>query len=330
MNDILVVAQLDHGKIAKVSLELLGVATELNKKLNVSVCAVLMGYDICHKADELIAYGADKVFVYDGEQFAFYNTECFAEAVTNTIKREEPQIVLFGATSIGRDLAPRVSARLKTGLTADCTKLEIGDDGKLWMTRPAFGGNLFATIICPDHLPQMSTVRPGVMLMNQPDYTKKGVIVKEDSFAIRPTFNIELLEQKDLEKDEQSIEDVKILFSIGRGADNKDTINSAKEAALLTGGAVSASRAVVDKGSLPHSRQVGQTGKTVRPVIYLALGISGAVQHLAGMDGSDFVIAVNTDKDAPIFSLAHLGIVGDANKIMPLLEQKIRDFKQDK
>lgn len=330
MNDVMVIAQIDEGKIAKVSLELLGVASELNQKLNTTVSAVLIGSECESLANELIAFGADKVFVFEGEQFRYYNTECFAAAAYSVIKREQPQIVLIGATSIGRDIAPRLSARLQTGLTADCTKLEIGKDGKLWMTRPAFGGNLFATIVCPDHMPQMSTVRPGVMLKNEPDYNKKGEIVKEDSSKIMPSFDIELIEQKEVVKDEQNIEDVKILFSIGRGADCQETIKSAKNAAALSGGAVSASRAVVDSGSVPYSGQVGQTGKTVRPVIYLALGISGAIQHIAGMDSSDYIIAINTDKNAPIFSLSHLGIVGDANKIMPLLEQKIISYKQAK
>jgi len=187
MNDVMVIAQIDEGKIAKVSLELLGVASELNQKLNTTVSAVLIGSECESLANELIAFGADKVFVFEGEQFRYYNTECFAAAAYSVIKREQPQIVLIGATSIGRDIAPRLSARLQTGLTADCTKLEIGKDGKLWMTRPAFGGNLFATIVCPDHMPQMSTVRPGVMLKNEPDYNKKGEIVKEDSSKIMPS-----------------------------------------------------------------------------------------------------------------------------------------------
>jgi electron transfer flavoprotein alpha subunit len=326
MNEIMIIAEQRMGKIAKVSFELLGIAKELSKKLSCSVSATLIGHNIINQAGLLVEYGADRVYCFDSDIFEYYNTDCYFQAAEKVIKREQPQIVLFGASSIGRDLAPRLSARLSTGLTADCTKLEIGEDGKLWMTRPAFGGNLFATILCPDHFPQMSTVRPGVMVALPREEGREGEIISESSQDIVPKFAMKVVRQEREEKNEQNIEEAKILFSIGRGGAKSETISSAKRAAAVAKGAVSSSRAVVDSGIMPQSVQVGQTGKTVRPIIYLALGISGAVQHLAGMDQSDYIIAVNSDQNAPIFSLAHLSIVGDANKIMPILEQKIKEY----
>ena len=289
------------GEIQSVALELLGVARELAEKTNEKVNAILLGHNVCDKAKELIAYGADEVHVVDDEKLQKFTTEAYAQAVCQMAKQYEPSVVLFGATSIGRDLAPRLSARLKTGLTADCTKLEMDENGNLFMTRPAFGGNLFATIICPDHRPQMSTVRPGVMKKLDRDDSRKGEIVKE-------TQNVD------------KIEDAKILVSCGRGI--KD-VKPAFELASKLKGTVSSSRVLVDSGVMEHARQVGQTGKTVRPQAYIALGISGAIQHLAGMEEAEFIIAVNTDKSAPIFKVANLGIVSDASAVIKHLNKML-------
>ena len=297
------------GDIQNVSLELIGVARELAETTKEKVCAMLVGHNITAKASDLIAHGADEVYVVDDACLAHFVTEQYAQAVTHLSRKYEPSVILFGATSIGRDLAPRLSARLKTGLTADCTKLEINEEGQLFMTRPAFGGNLFATIICPDHRPQMSTVRPGVMKKLERDDSRKGEVVVEKVEFDATKFVVSVVEEVKSEQKAGKIEDAKILVSCGRGV--KD-ITPAYELADKIHGAVSASRALVDAGVIEHSNQVGQTGKTVRPEAYLAFGISGAIQHLAGMEESEYIVAVNADKNAPIFKVANLGIVSDA------------------
>ena len=297
------------GEIQNVSLELIGVARELAETTKEKVCAMLLGHNITDKAADLIAHGADEVCVVDDAHLAHFVTEQYAQAVTHISRKYEPSVILFGATSIGRDLAPKLSARLKTGLTADCTKLEINEEGQLFMTRPAFGGNLFATIICPDHRPQMSTVRPGVMKKLDRDDSRKGEVVVEAIEWDASKFAVSVVEEVKSEQKAGKIEDAKILVSCGRGV--KD-IAPAYELAGKLKGAVSASRALVDAGVIEHSSQVGQTGKTVRPEAYLAFGISGAIQHLAGMEESEYIVAVNTDKNAPIFKVANLGIVADA------------------
>ncbi|MBO5328494.1 MAG: electron transfer flavoprotein subunit alpha/FixB family protein [Clostridia bacterium] len=309
------------GEIQSVALELLGVAKELATKTGEKVGAILLGHKIKDKAQDLIAYGADEVHVVDDKELACFLTEPYAQATAQLAKQYQPSVILFGATSIGRDLAPRLSARLKTGLTADCTKLENDENGNLFMTRPAFGGNLFATIICPDHRPQMSTVRPGVMKKCEPDYNRKGEVVEEKIEWDKSKFGVTVIEE--IKNDDScdidgKIEDAKILVSCGRGV--KD-VAPAKELACKVKGAVAASRALVDVGVMDHSRQVGQTGKTVRPQAYLAFGISGAIQHLAGMEESEFIVAVNTDKSAPIFKVANLGIVADAAAVIKNLNK---------
>ena len=245
-------------------------------------------------------------------------TEPYAQAVTQIAREHEPSVILFGATSIGRDLAPRLSARLKTGLTADCTKLEMDEEGNLFMTRPAFGGNLFATIICPDHRPQMSTVRPGVMKKLDRDDSRKGEVVEEKISWDESKFSVTVLEEVAECQTCGQIENAKLLVSCGRGV--KD-VAPARELALKLGGSVASSRALVDAGVMDHGCQVGQTGKTVRPQAYLAFGISGAIQHLAGMEESEFIVAVNTDKNAPIFKVANLGIVADAAAVLKNLNK---------
>ena len=306
------------GELQNVALELLGVARELAEKTNDKVCAMLLGHNVTDKAKDLIAHGADEVHVVDDKNLAQYVTEPYAQAVTYLSKKNEPSVILFGATSIGRDLAPRLSARLKTGLTADCTKLEVNEEGQLFMTRPAFGGNLFATIICPDHRPQMSTVRPGVMKKLERDGSRKGEIIEETIAWDESKFVVTVLEEVKECQTCGQIENAKLLVACGRGV--KD-ISPARELALNLGGSVAASRALVDAGVMDHGCQVGQTGKTVRPEAYLAFGISGAIQHLAGMEESEFIVAVNTDKNAPIFKVANLGIVADANAVMKQLNK---------
>lgn len=306
------------GQLQGVALELLGVARELAEKTGEKVNAILLGHNVTDKAGELIAHGADGVYVVDHENLEKFVTEPYAQAVTQIAKKYEPSVILFGATSIGRDLAPRLSARLKTGLTADCTKLEMDEEGNLFMTRPAFGGNLFATIICPDHRPQMSTVRPGVMKKLEADATRTGEVVVEKIEWDTSKFAVTVLEEVKSQKAEANIEEAKILVSCGRGVKNLD---SARELAGKLGGTLSASRALVDAGLVEHARQVGQTGKTVRPEAYLAFGISGAIQHLAGMEESEFIVAVNNDKNAPIFKVANLGIVADAEAVFKNLNK---------
>ena len=306
------------GELQSVALELLGVAHELAAKTGEKVGAILLGHNIKDKAQDLIAYGADEVHVVDDERLASFVTEPYTQAVTQIAKEYDPSVILFGATSIGRDLAPRLSARLKTGLTADCTKLEMDEEGNLFMTRPAFGGNLFATIICPDHRPQMSTVRPGVMIKLDRDDSRTGVVVDEKIAWDESKFAVTVIEEVIECQSCAKIETAKLLVSCGRGV--KD-VAPARELATKLGGSVASSRALVDIGVMDHACQVGQTGKTVRPEAYLAFGISGAIQHLAGMEDSEFIVAVNTDKNAPIFKVANLGIVSDAAAVLKNLNK---------
>jgi len=319
--NIFVFCEQRDGVLQNVALELLGVARELAEKTGEKVNAVLLGHGVQGRAAELIAHGADTVYVVDHENLERFVTEPYAQAMTHIARKYEPNVILFGATSIGRDLAPRLSARLKTGLTADCTKLEMDEEGNLFMTRPAFGGNLFATIICPDHRPQMSTVRPGVMKKLEADPARVGDVVLESVEWDASKFAVTVLEEVKAEKGEANIEDAKILVSCGRGVKNLDSAHEL--ASKIKGSAVSSSRTLVDAGLMDHERQVGQTGKTVRPEVYLAFGISGAIQHLAGMEESEFIVAVNTDKNAPIFKVANLGIVADAEAVFKNLNKML-------
>ena len=260
----------------------------------------------------------------DAPELATYVTEPYAQAIYQIIRDNKPSIVLIGATTIGRDLGPRLSARVETGLTADCTGLEISEDRDLLMTRPAFGGNLMATIICKEHRPQMSTVRPGVMRMGQRDENRKGTIEDVKINFDKSKFRVRVLETVKQTKNLVDITEAHVLISGGRGVGNAEGFDMLRAMANTIGAEVSASRAMVDAGVLGHERQVGQTGKTVRPDLYFAMGISGAIQHLAGMEESEYIIAINKDKFAPIFNVADLGIVGDVRKIVPLLTEKLK------
>lgn len=335
---VFVFAQQVDGVINNVALELTSEATKLAAALKTDVTAVLLGHNVKGLADELAKYGADKVLVVDDPALETYTTEPYAHAMDEIIKNYKPDIVLYGATAIGRDLAPRVSARVATGLTADCTVLEIdefknalgnvnkGYEGKLFLnaTRPAFGGNLMATIVCPDNKPQMATVRPGVMQKIEPKDAKANVEEVKVDFT-KNNKCVEVLEVVKAVKDKVDISEAKILVSGGRGVGSAENFKLLEDLAEAIGGEVSASRACVDAGWVAKDIQVGQTGKTVRPNVYFAIGISGAIQHAAGMEESDLIIAINKDESAPIFSFADYGVVGDLNKIVPLLTEAIKN-----
>ena len=329
--DVYVFAEQRDGVIQNVALELLGKARELADANNEKVVAILLGKNIKDQAQSLIAAGADKVLVVDHDLLATYLTEPYTQAITQIIKEQKPSILLIGATTIGRDLGPRVSARNVTGLTADATKLEISDDEahEFRMTRPAFGGNLMATILCKEHRPQMSTVRPGVMQKMTPDPTRKGEVVDYAvQFDEQKISRVKIVKTVKEEKVITDISQAKILVSGGRGVGTKDGFSKLEALAKELKGEVSSSRAMVDAGGMDQSRPVGQTGKTVHPNLYLACGISGAIQHLAGMEESDLIIAINKDKFAPIFSVADLGIVGDLHKIVPMLTERLKSLQK--
>ena len=333
---VYVFAQQVDGVLGGIAFELLGKAKDLASDLGTDVTAVLIGSDVKGLADQLAEYGADKVIVVDDPELKEYRTEPYTHALASVINEYKPEIVLVGATAIGRDLGPRVSARVATGLTADCTVLEIGDfplnpipgkeqkHNQLLMTRPAFGGNTIATIACPDHRPQMATVRPGVMQKITPVKGAKAEVIEFNPGFTPDNKYVEILEIVKSVSETVDIMDAKILVSGGRGVGSAENFKLLEDLAEAIGGEVSCSRAVVDNGWKPKDLQVGQTGKTVRPQVYFAIGISGAIQHVAGMEESDLIIAINKDETAPIFDVADYGIVGDLNKILPKLTEDIK------
>ena len=323
---VFIYAQQVDNELSSIAFELIGKAKELAKDLGTDVTAVLLGSNVKGLTDELGEYGADKVIVVDNPELETYRTEPYAQALAAVINEYKPEIMLVGATAIGRDLGPTVSARVATGLTADCTKLEIGDfpinavpgkedeqkHNQLLMTRPAFGGNTIATIACPDNRPQMATV-----IEFNPTLEKNNRYV-DILNVVKAVGNVE------------NIMDAKVLVSGGRGVGSKENFKMLQDLADVFGGMVSCSRAAVENGWLAQDYQVGQTGKTVRPQIYFAIGISGAIQHVAGMEESDLIIAINKDEDAPIFSVADYGIVGDLNKIVPALTEALKAEMKNK
>ncbi|MBP3205994.1 MAG: electron transfer flavoprotein subunit alpha/FixB family protein [Lachnospiraceae bacterium] len=341
---VYVFAQQVDNQLSSISFELLGKAKELAADLKEQVTAVLIGYKVKDLADQLAEYGADRVIVVDDPELETYRTEPYAHALASVINKYKPDIMLVGATAIGRDLGPTVSARVATGLTADCTKLDIGDfplvaipgkeaeqkHNQLLMTRPAFGGNTIATIACPDNRPQMATVRPGVMQKIEPIKGAKAVVEEYNPGFTPNNKYVTIKEVVKAVSDVADIMDAKILVSGGRGVGSAENFKILEDLAEALGGQVSCSRAVVDSGWKPKDLQVGQTGKTVRPQLYFAIGISGAIQHVAGMEESDLIIAINKDEDAPIFDVADYGIVGDLNKIVPQLTEKIKAMKAAK
>ena len=333
---VYVFAQQVDNELSGIAFELLGKAKDLAKDLDTDVTAVLIGSEVKNLADELAAYGADKVIVVDDPELKEYRTEPYTHALASVINEYKPEIMLVGATAIGRDLGPRVSARVATGLTADCTVLEIGDfplvaipgkeqkHNQLLMTRPAFGGNTIATIACPDNRPQMATVRPGVMqAIDKIEGAKAEVIEFNPGFTPDNKY-VEIMEVVKSVTDVVDIMDANILVSGGRGVGSPENFKILEDLAEVLGGEVSCSRAVVDAGWKPRDIQVGQTGKTVRPNVYFAIGISGAIQHVAGMEEADIIVAINKDDTAPIFDVADYGIVGDLNKIVPMLTEQLK------
>ncbi len=376
--DVYVFCEQRDGNIQNIAFELVGKARELADALGQDVVAVLPGYGVADKAQSLIAHGADKVIVADKPILAEYSTKPYTDVIAKVIADYSPECFLFGATSIGRDLAPSVSATVHTGLTADCTGLAISDVVKnvntladkeladkkiaelgqdvsvednskvmtdkagneiqivsvnytyhkqLRMTRPAFGGNIIATIACLQHRPQMATVRPGVMQALPSDPARTGEVTMLD---LEPTNNLEVLETVKAAKASKDIIEAKILVSAGRGIGSPEKLVNVQAVADALEGDVSGSRAVVDAGWLPKDKQVGQTGKTVRPELYVACGISGAIQHVAGMEGADYIIAINKEESAPIFDVADLGVIGDVNAILPKLAEAIEKYKANK
>ena len=333
---VYVFAQQVDNELSGIAFELLGKAKDLAKDLDTDVTAVLIGSEVKNLADELAAYGADKVIVVDDPELKEYRTEPYTHALASVINEYKPEIMLVGATAIGRDLGPRVSARVATGLTADCTVLEIGDfplvaipgreqkHNQLLMTRPAFGGNTIATIACPDNRPQMATVRPGVMqAIDKIEGAKAEVIEFNPGFTPDNKY-VEIMEVVKSVTDVVDIMDANILVSGGRGVGSPENFKILEDLAEVLGGEVSCSRAVVDAGWKPRDIQGGQTGKTVRPNVYFAIGISGAIQHVAGMEEADIIVAINKDDTAPIFDVADYGIVGDLNKIVPMLTEQLK------
>lgn len=323
--DVFVFVEQRDNKLEKVGIELLGKARELAEDLGQNVVAILAGEKVKDHANTLIAHGADKVIVIEDEMLKEYVTEPYAKTIAAIIEKYEPEIVLFGASSIGRDLAPRLAARIHTGLTADCTKLEIDEESKLLlMTRPAFGGNLMATIVCENFRPQMATVRPGVIQALDQDESRTGEVVEEKIDFTDEDMNVKIVSIDKHESKKKDITEAAILVSGGRGIGGPEGFGPLQELAETLEAEISSSRAAVDAGWITKDHQVGQTGKTVRPELYFAMGISGAIQHLAGMEDSDLIIAVNKDSEAPIFEVADLGVVGDINAIVPKLTEAIK------
>ena len=320
-----------EGKPAEVSWELLGVGADLARARSVELCSMVVGDNVEHLAKEAFAYGASKVYLVDDPVFHYYRTESYYKALVYLIEKYKPEIVLIGATGLGRDLAGAVATKLQTGLTADCTGLSIDDKGFLLQTRPAFGGNIMATILTEYTRPQMSTVRPHVMPMPAKDTSRTGTIirekvpVKEEEIAAKV---LEIIADKNLDSVDVAAAD--IIVSGGRGMCNAENYKILQELANELGGVVACSRAAVEAGWMPLERQVGQTGKTVRPKIYFAVGISGAIQHLVGMQDSDTIIAINRDKQAPIFEVATYGIVGDLFQVIPAITAYVKERRAQK
>ncbi len=319
-----------EGEPAKVSWELLGVGAELAAKLGVELCALVIGENVEHLCKEAFAHGAAKTYLVDAPVYFHYRTEAYVEACCFLIDKYKPEVILMGATGMGRDLAGAIATRVGTGLTADCTGLSIDDKRNLMQTRPAFGGNIMATIMCDKFRPQMSTVRPNVMAMPERKDNLGGIIIREEFTVPEESILTKVIEiiRDSHSKNAVDITGAEFIISGGRGMMGPENFAMLQELADELGGVVGASRSAVDAGWMPGDRQVGQTGKTVRPKIYIACGISGAIQHLVGMQDSDIVIAINRDKNAPIFEVATYGIVGDLFQVIPAITAKIRELKQ--
>lgn len=322
-----VFAEQRDGSLQKVSLELLGKGKMLAENLGVELTAVLLGYDMDEAARELVHHGADKVLYVEHILLKHFTTDGYAKVICNVIEQYKPEAFLIGATFIGRDLAPRIAARLGTGLTADCTELDIDMENRnLLMTRPAFGGNLMATIVCTNYRPQMSTVRPGVFEKLQRNEEYKGEVQKLSAELSEEDIRTKVLEVVKACKECKDIGEARIIVAGGRGLGSKEGFGMLTVLAEELGGVIAGSRAAVENCWIDKAYQVGQTGKTVRPALYIACGISGAIQHLAGMQDSDYIIAINKDEAAPIMKTADLALVGDYKKIIPELTDKIKEM----
>ena len=332
--EVWVYAETQDGALQNVSLELTGKARQLADKLGVAVGVVLPGNNVAQAAEKLIAQGADNVYLVENQALADYRTDPYAHVFVELVKKYRPQIVLFGATPTGRDLAPRVASATQSGLTADCTDLEISDvtekngtvhPNLLLQVRPAFGGNIVATIVNYEQWPQMATVREGVMPLAKADPKRKGNVIKESiPLTDQTLFAVEVI-KREVEKRKLNLGGAKIIVAGGAGVGSKENFDSLFTLAEALGGEVGASRAAVDNGFIGHEHQVGQTGTTVRPALYIACGISGAIQHRSGMQDSAKIVAINTDREAPIFAIAHYGIVGDVKQVVPMLLQAFKE-----
>ncbi len=323
---IWVFCEFTRGELVSVSTELLGIGRTLADNRGVKLCAVLLGHMTGDAADKLIGHGADIVYRVDNAGLELFTDDTYEKILSDLIKEHKPEVILAGATAIGRSFIPGVATSVDAGLTADCTKLEIReDDGALLQTRPAFGGNIMATIVCPLNRPQMATVRPKVMKELHFDAERQGQIIDIMPSARQLTSRIKVLESVMETQSNVNIQESDILVSGGRGLDSEKGFELIKGLAEALGGNVSASRAVVDAGWIPYPHQVGQTGKTVAPKLYVACGISGAIQHVAGMQSSETIVAINRDAEAPIFNVADFGIVGDLNEVIPKLIAKIEE-----
>ena len=326
--NVWVYIEVSCGKPRNVSLELLGEGRKLADKTGEKLAAVLIGENVGHIQGDLIAAGADIVYLVEAAELAHYNNDGYSAVLTDLITTYKPSVILMGATNDGRDLGARVACRVGTGLTADCTGLDIDEEtGLVAWTRPAFGGNIMATILCPDHRPQMGTVRPSVFKRPPTDNSRTGETITVASVAKAEDIRTKLIETMAICSVACNLEEAEIIVSGGRGMGKPENFALLEELAAALGGSVGASRAAVDAGWLPHMHQVGQTGKTVGPRVYIACGISGAIQHVAGMSSSDIVIAINKDADAPIFKVADFGLVGDVLEVVPMLTQEIRKVK---
>jgi electron transfer flavoprotein alpha subunit len=332
--EVWVFAEQEDGELHDIALELCGKARELADRVGVKMAAVLGGHNVRALSAKLIAHGADKVYVVEHQRLEHYQTQPYARVICTLIEKHKPQIVIYGASALGRDLAPRVASAIKAGLTADCTDLDIADvedpasgvthKNLLLQIRPAFGGNIIATIINPQRWPQMATVREGVMALRDPDPTRSGEVVEERVEFQEQDFAVKLL-KRHREPRKVNLKGARTIVAGGGGVGSKDAFRALYDLAGAIGGAVGASRAAVDSGYIDKAHQVGQTGTTVRPALYIAAGISGAVQHRAGMEESAKVVAINADREAPIFSVAHYGIVGDLHQVIPMMIKAIKE-----
>ncbi|HBT48370.1 MAG: Electron transfer flavoprotein alpha-subunit [Caldanaerobacter subterraneus] len=326
--DIWVFVEQREQKLMGVSLEILGEARRLADKKGVKACAVLVGYEVKGLAEELIKYGADVVYVIDHPLLKNYTTDAYTKVICDLANSLKPEVILYGATYIGRDLAPRIAARMQTGLTADCTALDIDENGLLLQIRPAFGGNLIATIICPERRPQMATIRPGVMKKALMDEGRRGEVIEIKPVIEEKDIRTEIISIIKEARQKVNLEEADIIVSGGRGVGGPEGFKLIEELAEVLGGVVGASRAAVEAGWISSDHQVGQTGKTVRPKLYIACGISGAIQHIAGMGGAKTIVAINKNPDAPIFKIADYGIVGDLFKVIPALIEEVKEAKK--